>query len=198
MYRQIQLIDLLRAVRSNVVIDSIVIRTLFCQGITTPYVIAIRADRILLYRLNRYGLYRQIQGVADTIAACRIEQGVVVRACGCNVLTTPHNRHVCFADRAVRCCSVRSSLYRQVQGIADAVAARLIANRIVIRALGCDILTAPYNRHVSFADDAVCSSSIQCRLNGQVQRVADAVAVGLLVPQRIVIDTLGRDCLTAP
>ena len=90
MYRQIQLIDLLRAVRSSVVIDSIVIRTLFCQGITTPYVIAIRANRILLYRLNRYGLYRQIQGVADTIAArTTVLQGVVVRTGCCYRLSAP-------------------------------------------------------------------------------------------------------------
>ena len=126
----------------------------------------------------RSRLYRQVQGVADTIAvgSC-ITERIVIRALCADGLTTPQNRHICLANRAIRCCGICSRLYRQVQRIADTIAiGSCIANCVVVRALGADGLSAPYNRHVSFANDAIRCRRIRCGLYRQVQGVADTIA----------------------
>ena len=156
------------------------------------------ANRAVRCRGIRGSLYRQVQRVTDTIAACRIVQGVVVRACGCNVLTAPYNRHVSLADRAIFCGFIRCSQHRQVQRVADTIAACRIEQGVVVRTCRCERLTAPYNRHVSLTNDAVYCRGIRSRLYRQVQRVADTIAVGSCVADCVVVRACGCNVFTAP
>ena len=175
LYRQVQRVtDTIAACRIE---QSVVVRALCADGLTAPQNRHVSfANDAIRCRGIRGSLYRQVQRVANAIAACRIVQGVVIRALCADGLTTPQNRHVCFADDTIRCCGIRCRLYRQVQGVADTIAACRIEQGVVVRALCADGLSAPYNRHVSLADDAVRCYGIRSRLYRQVQRVADTIA----------------------
>ena len=180
----------------------IVIRTGSGDVLTTPYNrhIGLADDRVGSGSV--YGLLNgDVQGIAYTIAAgSSIIQGIIIRRISyCPGLATPAEGCIILASRGIRCRSIRSRLNGEVQGVADTVAAgNGIAQRIMIRTCSGNGLTTPADRHIGLADNAVLGTHIRGRLNDKGQLVADTVASGGVVLNRIAVDTGGRIGLAMP